>query len=58
MCYELFDRFQIYVKIVRKSDEKVLYIILLLGNLMTSEAQAKCKIIEARQLYQVFVFYC
>ena len=24
LCYELFDRFQRYVEIVRKSDEKVL----------------------------------
>ena len=32
---KLFDRFQRYVKIARKSDEKVLYTITLLFNLMT-----------------------
>ena len=36
--YLLFDRYQRYVEIVRKSDEEVLSITFLLGNMMTSKA--------------------
>ena len=56
-CYALFDRFQRYVEIVRKSDEKSA-ITLSLGNVMTSKAHVRCKSIEATLLYQIYVFYC
>ena len=51
-CQALFDRFQGYVEIVRKSA-----ITFLLGSIMTSEAQVTFKIIETTLLYQNFVCY-
>ena len=51
-CYALFDRFQRYVEIVRKSATTFL-----LGNIMISKAQVGCKIIETAKFCLLFVIY-